>query len=93
MPERPRYTDEQIDASIREFRAGGDPLPPEILLHLSPAQLRRFEKALERVEMAALREWQQAWWNGEVADMPPTGVWAWDTCPDDPSGLIARDLR
>lgn len=75
MAEQSRYSDEQVDAAIAEFCSGGDPLPPEILAHLSPTQLRRFAKTLERMEADVLREWRRAWWNGEIAEVPPGGIW------------------
>jgi hypothetical protein len=75
MAKHPRYTDAQVYAAVDEFRAGGDPLPPDILAHLSPGQLRYFQRALEQMERALLREWQRDWWNGEIDEIPPGGVW------------------
>ena len=66
--------------------------PPEILQHLSPGQLRYFQRALEQMQSALLRQWHSDWWNGEIDDMPPCGVWAWDSAPDDPRSLTDPDV-
>ena len=89
MAEHPRYTDEQIDTVIAEFRDGGPALDIEILQHLTPAQFRRYEKALEREEFRILARWHREWADGEIPHPPPTGwaIWVTDV-PDDPGGFF-----
>jgi hypothetical protein len=86
------YSDRDVNNAIDQFRAGGEPLPPDVFQHLTPAQLQRWECALQREEMRIMREWEQDWWaNG--GEMPPHGIWYWqDSCPNDVSSLTGDDV-
>jgi hypothetical protein len=90
MTEQPRYTDAQIDAAIAEFRDGGPGLADEIVEHLSPAQFRRYEYALEREEFATACRIRNAWFTDPALRRLPAPFPMFhfpEPIPDDLSGL------
>jgi hypothetical protein len=86
--ENPGYSDEDVDERIVEFRAGGElAIDEDALQRLTDRQMQRLVRALEQEELNAAAAWNTAWWAGQVAEMPPSGVWTWASCPDDLLGI------
>jgi hypothetical protein len=89
-----RYTDEQVQAAIDELRAGGEPLPEDVLPELTDPQVKWYFAALEREEFAVMCRWRKAWLSGEPGvPQPPFPVFEWAReCPDfPPDDLLTGD--
>lgn len=85
------YDDAQVDAAIAEFRAGGDPLAPEVLERFTGDQLARYRDAIEHEQFAVQSQIRRAWFEEPALRRleAPFPMFDWQPpVPDDPSNLL-----
>lgn len=83
------YSDAEVQRAIDDLRAGGDPLPVEVIGAMSERHHGAYLDAIEREHLANAVRMHESWWTGPVGlPIPPSGIWTWvQAAPDDPREL------